>query len=177
MKKILLSLLAISAITTAAFAGNPAEKHIGYNYVTLGEETGHGVGFGADYMVPVFEAHGVKGLEMGLGVNFDVTALDTTVNSTTSSMIYGGDLEALVGYRYQDFNVRGGVGYDMTVVADSAYLHGVVFSASAGYEFTENWLFEVSYTVANDMSLESAGTSTGADIDKETVGFNLVWKN
>jgi len=179
MKKILLSLSALMAfgmLTTASAASDSAytEKHLSYSYMDLGGSTGSGVEFGAKFMVPTTLLNTDKGgLEFGLGVNTQISAVDTKVNNTTSSIIYGVDADLYTAYTYDKVVLGAGVGYGMTVVADSAYVHGVLFSGSVEYRFTDTFGAKVEYK-GGTMSLETTA-GTGPDVDQSQVIAGITW--
>jgi len=174
MKKNLLVLAAIAALgLTSASANSYIEKHIGYTYTTIGDESGSGVDFGAKLMFPT-QLIDTGTLEFGVGINAEISAveIETAINDS-SSVVYGSDLQGYVGYKYGDIVLRGGVGYGGTVVTSDSYIHGVVYSGSVGYRFSDSFGAEVEYR-GGSMSLETTA-GTGPDVDQSQVVASVTW--
>ncbi len=177
MKKIALALTTAALLASASMASEFTTLKIGYEHASIGDNiTGNGGVVGLDWMMPTtYLGNGTTtGIEIGFGLDFDIyQAKDDTTNDT--DLYGGGDAKLLVGYRYENFSIDGGVGYGYTKVADSSYLLGMTYHAQAKYFFTDKYGMEVSYK-GGDMSLETSAGSA-PDVSTSYVGVSFIWKN
>ena len=184
----LLKLLPLSAIllTSNLLSYDVADKHFGINLVSIGDNSGKGFSYGTnkmwsiDFLTNQFEStEKFKiGNEYLVGVGFDIDYTNIDV-SPTNDFVYGGDMKMYIGYDFrnqfkQPFNVKLGLGYDVTVVSSNVYYSGMIYTASTTYDFTDKFGIELNYKRGElDLSLANG---TGDSSTKSSFGFNLIFR-